>query len=243
MPVNRSNRAWQRQISLAIGYRWGSHEARCGRGQRGRGKYSLCTEVGMSRLLRKCVASVALAFLPMTVSALAADMPVKSSAPLTKVAAPPSWGGCYVGLHGGYGWGDAKDQTATNTPRNLDPTGYFAGGQVGCNWQWQPQWVLGVEADLAGANISETKSFTGGGQPTIEEKIDRLATIRARAGFVSGQNLLYVTGGWGWADTSRHVRLAGLGGNPFQTLERNLRWLGVGRRSGAYDHPELDREA
>jgi outer membrane immunogenic protein len=171
----------------------------------------------MSSLLRKCIASVALAFLPMTVSALAADMPVKSPAPLTKVAAPLSWGGCYVGLHGGYGWGDAKDQTATNTPRDLDPTGYFAGGQVGCNWQWQPQWLFGIEADLAGANISETKSFTGGGQPTIEEKIDSLATIRARAGFVSGQNLLYVTGGWGWADTSRHVRLAGLGGNPFQT--------------------------
>jgi outer membrane immunogenic protein len=119
-------------------------------------------------------------------------------------------------------WADAKDLTPTNTPRNLDPTGYFAGGQVGCNWQWQPQWVFGVEADLAGANISETKSFTGGGQPTIEEKIDRLATIRARAGFVSGQNLLYVTGGWGWADTSRHVRLAGLGGNPFQTQSESF---------------------
>jgi outer membrane immunogenic protein len=172
----------------------------------------------MSRLLRTCVASAALAYLSTTIPAFSADMPVKAPAPGVQVAAPLSWSGCYAGLHGGYGWADAKDLTPTNTPRNLDPDGYFAGGQVGCNWQWQPQWVFGVEADIAGANISQTKSFTGGGQPTIEEKIDRLASVRARAGFLAGlNNLFYVTGGWGWADTSRHVRLAGLGGNPFQT--------------------------
>lgn len=28
-----------------------------------------------------------------------------------------------------------------------------------------------------------------------------------------------MTGGWGWADTSRHTRLAGLGGNPFRTRD------------------------
>jgi outer membrane immunogenic protein len=151
---------------------------------------------------------------------LAADMPVKSPATAATATAPLSWSGCYVGLHGGYGWGDAKDKTSTPTPRDLDPKGYFAGGQVGCNWQWQPQWVFGVEADIAGANISETRSFTGGASPTIEEKIKALASIRARAGMLSTpNNLLYVTGGWGWADTSRHTRLAGLGGNPFQTRD------------------------
>ena len=172
----------------------------------------------MSRLLRTCVASVAFAYLPTTIPAFSADMPVKAPAPGSVVAAPLNWSGCYIGLHGGYGTADAKDLTSTPSPRNLDPDGYFAGGQVGCNWQWQSQWVFGVEADIAGANISETKSFTGGASPTIEEKIDQLATIRARAGFLmTPNNLLYVTGGWGWADTSRHTRLAGLGGNPFQT--------------------------
>lgn len=157
----------------------------------------------MSRLLRTCVASVAFASLSISIPALAADMPVKApSRAAAVVAPPPTWSGCYAGLHGGYGWGDADDVVPVGVPRNLSPDGYFAGGQLGCNWQTQ-QWVWGVEGDIAGANINDEAQFSGGVSPYITHKITALASIRARAGLANGPHLWYVTGGWGWARATR----------------------------------------
>ena len=155
----------------------------------------------MKRLL---ICGVALAAIAAAAPVLAADMRV--AAPAYKagpVVAPLSWSGCYAGLHGGYGWGDADDTEPVAAARNLSPDGYFAGGQLGCNWQWQPNWVFGIEGDIAGANISEQTQFSGGVNPNITQKIDMLASIRARAGWANGPSLWYVTGGWGWAKAER----------------------------------------
>jgi outer membrane immunogenic protein len=67
--------------------------------------------------------------------ARAADLPVKTPA---VAVAPPSWTGCYLGVHAGYGW--ARNRTidddfdrgllaSTNTA-----TGALAGGQAGCDY-------------------------------------------------------------------------------------------------------------
>src|SRR5215831_10680423 len=51
------------------------------------------------------------------------------------------WTGFYVGAHVGAGWsGDG---------------GFLGGGQVGFNYQINPQWVVGVEADIAGTTIKD----------------------------------------------------------------------------------------
>jgi len=161
----------------------------------------------MKRLL---ISGVALAAIVAAAPVLAADMRV--AAPAYKagpVVAPPSWSGCYAGLHGGYGWGDADDTDPVAAERNLSPDGYFAGGQLGCNWQWQPNWVFGIEGDIAGANISDHEQFTTGAAPNIQHKIESLASIRARAGWANGPHLWYVTGGWGWARAERATQLPG----------------------------------
>jgi outer membrane immunogenic protein len=49
-----------------------------------------------------------------------------------------NWTGFYVGGHLGVGWADGGS------------SGFLGGGQVGFNYQFNPQWVLGVEADIAG---------------------------------------------------------------------------------------------
>ena len=183
----------------------------------------------MKRLL---ICGVALAAIVAAAPALAADMRV--AAPAYKagpVVAPLSWSGCYAGLHGGYGWGDADDTDPVTVARNLSPDGYFAGGQLGCNWQWQPNWVFGIEGDIAGANINDEKQFFGGPDPFITHKIKSLASIRARAGWANGPHLWYLTGGWGWARAERVTAFTGGGGSGDADANHSGWVLGAG-----YEH-------
>ena len=76
-----------------------------------------------------------------------------------------SWTGFYVGINGGYGFA-GHDQTVTvietfnGAPEaagnfgSLNIAGGFGGAQVGYNAQ-MGRWVLGVEADLQGGDISD----------------------------------------------------------------------------------------
>src|SRR5260370_37554953 len=63
--------------------------------------------------------------------ALAADLAVK--APALAGPLPAQWGGFYLGIHGGYGWGhDSVDGDITPFS-NPSPKGGVFGGQAGYN--------------------------------------------------------------------------------------------------------------
>ena len=76
---------------------------------------------------------------------------LKDGPPPPVYVAAPIWSGFYIGVNGGYGW------TANDGP--LAPEGGFGGGQIGYNWQglfgYSP-WVIGIEADIQGAGISDS---------------------------------------------------------------------------------------
>jgi outer membrane immunogenic protein len=136
-----------------------------------------------------CGASM-LALVASAGAASAADLAVK--APVYK--APPvilsDWSGFYVGINGGGGWAD-------NTAPGFDmkTSGGVFGGQMGYNWQFG-SFVVGVEADIDGADVSKT---VGGGTLKTEE----LGSVRARAGYVFLPNLLaYGTAGYAYGRTS-----------------------------------------
>ena len=112
-------------------------------------------------------------------SAQAADIYTPAAAPAyAAVALPPSWGGFYVGINGGYGGNsglpfreDVSFPTLPPPPltysnpysvtRGTDNiAGGFGGGQLGYNFQFG-SFVLGVEADAQGAGIQ------GGGANAI----------------------------------------------------------------------------
>jgi outer membrane immunogenic protein len=130
----------------------------------------------------------------------AADLAVK--APVYK-APPPvilsDWAGFYIGVNGGYGWGDFKNDAGFSEK----PKGGLVGGHAGYNWQYGPV-VAGVEVDFDGADIKETKPATIVGiaanvPGTVTAKFDELATARARLGYLVLPNLLaYGTAGPGW---------------------------------------------
>jgi len=124
-------------------------------------------------------------------AASAADLSAPRAAPYTKapaVSPVTNWSGFYIGAMGGYGSETGSDPLAIK--------GGFGGGTVGYNWQFGT-FVLGIEADGAGADISGTA--TAGGI-TATDKIQALATVRGRFGVAVDQVLLYGTGGFALAD-------------------------------------------
>ncbi|BAT60482.1 OmpA-like transmembrane domain protein [Variibacter gotjawalensis] len=119
-------------------------------------------------------------------SAHAADLgrPVYKAAPM--VEPYMTWNGFYIGANAGYSWG--RDRVA-GTRSDID--GFSGGGQIGYNWQWSPNWVFGVEADLQGANIES--SFAG-----INTNVHMWGTVRGRLGYAWNNVLLYGTGGFAY---------------------------------------------
>ena len=195
--------------------------------------------------------------------ALAADMVVKAPPP------PPapvySWAGFYVGGNIGYSWGKASGDLndpaiavfsglgslPTSFPESLKPKGGIGGGQFGYNYQINPTWVVGLEADLQASNEhasnSQSASTSGifGALPvfagltssaaatTFEARISWVGTARARAGvLITPTTLLYGTGGLAFGG----VKVSGSGAASINltTCIGGLGCIPTGSASGAF---------
>ncbi len=133
-------------------------------------------------LVVACVASIAL-----TGSALAQQE-------------PQGWGGFYLGVHGGYGWGDRDgcididEDSCLDTPFDVfdyDQDGWLVGGQIGYN-HMLGSFLIGLEVDASFASIKGEGDF--GGDPGVGE-YDWLAGFKGRVGFAIDDFLLFGTGG------------------------------------------------
>jgi outer membrane immunogenic protein len=149
-----------------------------------------------------------------------AKLPVKAPPPPAEVF---TWGGFYFGPHLGGGWAEGKAQSVSGPgPGFFDPFrtdlnggGVVGGAQVGFNWQFEPNWVIGLEGDISGAQIDRTENLSPAtlqGVPltpfaslTLTRNVNWLASVRGRIGYAWDRTLLYVTGGGAWAN----VRLEG----------------------------------
>jgi outer membrane immunogenic protein len=125
-----------------------------------------------------------LAFAP---AAFAADMPVAQQ-PMDAVVqeAGFDWTGFYVGVYGGYGWGDVDVDDGF---AESDTEGGLAGGTVGYNMQ-SGNFVYGLEADGGWAGI-ETQDFAD----DENVNLDWTSTVRGRVGYAFDNFLVYATGG------------------------------------------------
>ena len=138
------------------------------------------------------VAGVALALGASLVSANAADiqrrvMPTKAP---EYVAPVYNWTGPYIGIVGGYGFGNS-DFRGGVAPGSTDPDGFLVGGTLGYNWQMGTL-VVGIEGDISWSNI-EGNGACGGLACSINN--DWLGTVRGRLGYNAGRFMPYVTGG------------------------------------------------
>jgi outer membrane immunogenic protein len=140
---------------------------------------------------------------------LAVKAPVYKAPPLIV----SDWAGFYLGVHGGYGWGDTKFDSPFEIA-NASPKGGLFGGHAGYNWQYGSV-VTGLEIDFDGADITASDVLVSRERcfPQLDRcvsaslsrtmKFDELATARARLGYVLFPNLLaYGTAGIAWGHST-----------------------------------------
>ncbi|MGU3495373.1 outer membrane protein [Xanthobacteraceae bacterium A53D] len=162
----------------------------------------------MKRLLLSTAAILALAA-PAAAADLATRYPVKAVvAPVMPVF---SWTGFYVGANAGYG-GGSQDYTFANTPLDIaaastNAAGFIAGGQLGYNFQFANNFVLGLETDIQWTNIEGEVSTLGfdGSAVNMSTSLDYFGTVRARAGYAFDRFLPYVTGGFAYGKTKTDI--------------------------------------
>jgi outer membrane immunogenic protein len=144
---------------------------------------------------------------------------VTSGAFAADIIAPSAfdWTGPYVGLQGGYAWGDndvVPQQLGTGDgigaggngrdvgvfperDGSIDMDGFVGGLHAGYNWQLDSL-ILGVEGDIELADIKGDTDIVGANDAAFGEasqEIDWLGSLRLRGGFAFDRALLYVTGG------------------------------------------------
>jgi outer membrane immunogenic protein len=164
----------------------------------------------MRTLYVKRIAAIGGAFLglaALVVPAFAADIIRPPPVVVAPKVAVFSWTGCYIGVQGGYGWGDKHfvgQSEFDDLNTNVHVKGWLAGGQVGCDKQFASGHVFGVEGMGLWTNIRGTEGFTIGPvqeriEGTVSARINWLASITARVGHANGQHLWYVKGGAAFA--------------------------------------------
>jgi len=160
----------------------------------------------MKKLLLGTVALVALGA---AVPALAADLGARPYTKAPAYVAQPiyNWTGFYIGAHLGGAFGGDNNFGGLVTGNNND--GRFLGGvQVGADYQFAPNWVLGIEGQYSwlGSNNNGV-IFPGSLVYTNNQRA--LASVTGRLGYTWGPALLYVKGGYAYSDNSETLALAG----------------------------------
>jgi outer membrane immunogenic protein len=194
--------------------------------------------------------------------AIAADMPLKAP-----VAAPAAhnWTGCYIGLNVG-GASANKDATWTSddgiflpSPRHqgsLTASGWAYGGQVGCDYQFSNNWVIGIRgmwdgSSMKGSNLNPTAAAFGAASDQFNNaRVRSFGTLTERLGFlVNPAVMLYGLGGIAWAQDHYYVTQASDGGEIFSGDQSRTGYdIGIGLAwmfaqnwdlSVQYDHMEF----
>jgi opacity protein-like surface antigen len=90
----------------------------------------------------------------------------------------------------------------TGESGTLRATNVIGGLQAGYNWVLPGPYLLGLEADISGTDISSTVLTNPPGDPSAvaqwNDKVNLYGSARARLGYIAGPWLFYATGGFGW---------------------------------------------
>jgi outer membrane immunogenic protein len=186
-------------------------------------------------------------------SAMAADLPSYKAPPPVYIPPSPMWTGFYAGLNAGYGWGTTSNATTAGLPvfdnavswdddnsgssaglglansgvANVNQSGFVGGGQIGYNYQFNQNFVAGIETDMQGSAIRGQGSSQGvgldntiyNGAPYLQRTtlggtevsagVDWFGTLRGRLGYlVTPTALVYATGGLIYGGVHAHTNSA-----------------------------------
>jgi outer membrane immunogenic protein len=130
--------------------------------------------------------------------------------------------------------------------------GFVGGVQAGYNWQFRCT-VFGIEADYSWADINHDRTFTtgglvfpGGATLWVNNDHQAFGTVRAGSGLIVDNLLLYVTGGFAYANFNRSVTLSVPALGIAETFEQDkTRWgwtFGFGTEWAAWNNWTIKSE-
>lgn len=157
--------------------------------------------------------SAAIGVLPWTNSVLAADLPAASYSNAPPVyRAFPSWSGCYLGGNIGAGWDNTHTDGIAFTGVPFVPpvdygsssgAGFIGGGQVGCDYQFTSNWVIGIQGKADFGTIDSTNPVVVVPGINASYQLKNTEDLTARIGYAFSPAILaYVKGGAAWANAS-----------------------------------------
>jgi outer membrane immunogenic protein len=155
--------------------------------------------------------------------ALAADLPTQMPVKAT-FQQRFTWTGCYMGAHAGGAWARTSGtdpllliqdndvfgvpgSTVGTTTANIRQSGAVIGGQIGCDYQFSPNFVVGIEGGASGSTLkgSTVVPFQPAALPNpgeaavVRVATDFIPTLTARVGYAVDHWLFYAKGGAAWA--------------------------------------------
>jgi outer membrane immunogenic protein len=154
-------------------------------------------------------------------TAAAADFPIEPVAKASFVSRF-TWTGCYLGAHLG-GASQSKDatdpvllvqdnpvfgipgSTVGTTATRVNSSGAVYGGQIGCDYQFSPSWVIGVEGavsagSLNGSTLVALPLGAPGDTALVTARTDFIPSLTARLGYAVDHWLIYGKGGVAWTN-------------------------------------------
>lgn len=174
------------------------------------------------------LATAALSLFAATSVASAADLAAR---PYAYTKAPPmapaivyNWTGFYIGGH----VGGAFRGNSNNILGGSDDGRFMGGGQIGWDTQFSPNWVFGLEANYSFLDTSS--SFANRG----------LGSVTGRLGYAFGPSLLYVKGGYAWADSRFTNGFSGDGGRDGYTVGGGVEYMFSQNWSGKIEYQYYD---
>jgi outer membrane immunogenic protein len=148
----------------------------------------------------------------LSTAALAADLPTRKEAPPpVPYVAPFTWTGFYIGGYAGGSFGSVDWSSPLFSGGTVTSGGFDIGGLAGFNYQFGAT-VVGVEAEfgafLNGNDSLSVHGVVGNNAFTINDKFrdTGVGRLRGRVGYaVQPNTLLYIAGGWTFANTNESI--------------------------------------
>jgi outer membrane immunogenic protein len=176
----------------------------------------------------------------------AADLPAQTyptpaAAPVLVPVVTYNWTGCHVGGHVGGVISEDRTTSASGSSLDFSSVGFVGGGQLGCDYQFAPSWLAGVEGRAAWSSLKNTHGasvknrITGiviPSQFTVSN--DFLASATARLGYsysFADRWLVFARGGAAWTHEKiddAFTTVAGIAVDPSATSTRTGWTAGAG---------------
>jgi outer membrane immunogenic protein len=158
--------------------------------------------------------------------ASAADLPRKAPPPVM-VAPVSTWTGCYIG--GNVGWARVQTKVEFNNVSDFSRSadGFAAGGQIGCDYQFASNWVVGAQLMVDWTDVEASRASALFPGSTIHAKLRGFGTATGRLGYLVAPSFLFY-GKFGWGAYRTNFSLQNASGVEIASANRRQNGFDVG---------------